>query len=250
MRLLLTRPLQQSSEQVAFFAQHNVPISALPLLEISPVELGAPERQMLSDLDLYYAVIFVSGNAIRFGLELAGERWPQWPVSVHWLGMGKLSQQAAKAFHLPLSVPSDGFDSEAVLAMPALQEVSEKKILIVRGQEGRTVLGDTLELRGANIDYLQCYERCCPKYDKKQLAAAFDAVSFIQVNSAEVLGHLQALAKPVLADALFAKTLFVISERVAAIAREQGFNKVQVLNDASDEALLALYKAQTLKLTS
>jgi uroporphyrinogen-III synthase len=56
------------------------------------------------------------------------------------------------------------FDSESVLALPAFQApaVAGRRVLILRGDGGRDLLGDTLRARGAEVEYLTCYHRNGP----------------------------------------------------------------------------------------
>ena len=66
-------------------------------------------------------------------------------------------------------VPSERFDSEALLALPELETVAGKRIAIFRGEEGRELLGDTLRARGASVEYVACYRRVQPPADIRPL---------------------------------------------------------------------------------
>ncbi|WP_296815495.1 uroporphyrinogen-III synthase [Thiobacillus sp.] len=62
-------------------------------------------------------------------------------------------------------VTPDGQDSEAVLALPQLQAVAGRQVVIVRGVGGRALMADTLRARGADVHFMECYRRTCPHAD-------------------------------------------------------------------------------------
>ena len=260
--LLVTRPCEQAQGILSACKNSaGANIKSFPLLEILPKKCSACDLSYVENLDQYYAVIFVSGNAVRMGLQLMDERWPQWPQGVHYFCMGQQSQTAAQLFGLETHIPRDGFDSEAVLRMHLLSEkslsgkclsedepatVGDKKILIVRGQQGRTLLGDTLQARGAQVHYLQCYERAAPHYSKKEIDEALGNknIAAIQVNSAEVLHALCGIEKQAGLN-IKQITILAISDRVANLAKAAGFTQVVSLNSAADEVLLEAWRQLT-----
>jgi len=131
-------------------------------------------------------------------------------------------------------------DSEGLLALPALVDVNEQTVLIVKGEGGRGLLAKTLIERGAKvIDYIG-YRRV-PEPDpdsafKEQLLGA-NALVF-QAASGETLEQLTGLLKRIQCEALLAATLVVPSERVAHMAHEAGWRTVLTAVDASDQAFL------------
>jgi MFS superfamily sulfate permease-like transporter len=80
-----------------------------------------------------------------------------------------------------------GQDSEALLALPQLEQVAGKRIAIFRGVGGRTLLADTLRSRGATVDYVECYRRRRPDADAGPLLQRWADVSAVTIASAETL---------------------------------------------------------------
>ena len=130
-----------------------------PALLIEPLPVTAAMRRTLMDLDLYHGVFFASPNAARLALSAMADLWPQWPVGVHWLAVGRATAAELGQWQLTAEVPASGFNSEAVLALPCLQDIQEKKVLLCRGETGRELLAQTLQARGAEGSSLAFYRR-------------------------------------------------------------------------------------------
>ena len=83
----------------------------------------------------------------------------------------------------------DGFDSEALLALPEMRDLAGKRVVIFRGDGGRELLGDTLIARGAIVEYAECYRRSKPTSDAAVLLRlwARDEVLGIVITSSEGL---------------------------------------------------------------
>ena len=92
-------------------------------------------------------------------------------------------------------ITPQGQDSEALLALPQLQDVAGRRVLIVRGVGGRALLADTLRARGAEVHFLECYRRMRPQADALPLLAHWQAggIDAVTVTSAEALHNLGAL---------------------------------------------------------
>lgn len=161
LHVLVTRPEGQQHALVAALQQAGFQVSEQSAVCVAPLELAPPARQLLLDIDQYHAVFFVSANAARFALDILTSFWPQWPVGVNWLAVGPATAEVLAAAGLPVAMPPSGFDSEATLELDCLQQLEGKRVLICRGNEGRELMAETLQQRGAQVDLLALYQRRC-----------------------------------------------------------------------------------------
>ena len=154
--VLVTRPAGQAQGLLdALCAAGFGPVHHFPMLVLEPLEQLAPEQhQHLLDLDLYQHVIFISANAVRFGLERVDEYWPQLPIGINWYAIGDTTARLLQERGLEAITPGETMSSEGLLSRPELQSVEGQRVLIFKGQGGRETLRKTLVQRGARVDEL------------------------------------------------------------------------------------------------
>ncbi|MBI5919629.1 MAG: uroporphyrinogen-III synthase [Nitrosomonadales bacterium] len=236
LNIVVTRPREQAAA-LARHIQHlgGSPI-LFPLLEISPPADPRPLEALLVRLPDFQLAIFISPNAVRFAMA-AIRADGDLPSSLRVATVGQGSAKALRELGVASVIaPQDKFDSEALLALPELQDVAGWRVVIFRGDGGRELLGDTLKARGAGVEYAECYHRAKPQQDTARL---LDNVpdAFI-VTSSEALGYfdemLAGAAKRRLADV----PLFVSHPRIAERARQSAWQNV-ITAEGGDDGLLA-----------
>jgi uroporphyrinogen-III synthase len=208
-------------------------------------EPDASGRQCLLHLDGYSHVIFISANAVRFGLDWIDSYWPQLPTGLHWYAIGERTASMLSTRGLEPLTPGDEMTSEGLLAVPALQEVRGQRVLIVRGVGGRETLRETLEARGAHVDGLACYRRQPVPLQGGVLNALLEdeQVALVLLSSGEGLAHLTALLPHGETTKLQELAVVVPSQRVAESARSLGWQHVLVAGNATDDAMVEAARA-------
>ncbi len=239
---LITRPEAQQSSLRTAIERHGGEWLSLPLLRIVPLtgsDLQAA-RQHVQDLDNYDVLVFVSLNAASLGADLIADLWPQLPVQQSIIAIGKSTATlVADLLACEVICPEAGSDSEAVLAIPELQQLADKRIAIFRGQGGRELLADTLRERGARVDYIEVYRREQVQHDAVDVEAFVtpDKIDAITVHSGESLqtlaGLLGAACKSILTI-----PIVVPSMRVAKQAEQSGFKQVVSAHGADDASMI------------
>jgi len=235
--VLVTRPAAQAAGLCRLIEAAGGRAIRFPAVEILPPADAARARRRLSERwDLW---VFVSRNAVEMALPLMPEG--RLPAEPELAAVGAATAQALAAAGRPADlVPEGRFDSESLLALLALSDLRGRRVLIVRGEAGRPVLGDTLTNRGAEVAYAEVYRRSLPKTDAASLLDRWERdVSLVVATSGEVLDNLLTLMGAAGRARLYATRLVVVSERTAERARKLGFSRVTVADHASDQALLA-----------
>jgi uroporphyrinogen-III synthase len=185
--VLVTRPRAQAAELVEGIQSKGGNAICFPVIDIAPRDKSSIEADMalLPRPDI---TLFVSRNAVAHGLACAAGAMKG--------AVGPATATAIENSGQTVEIrPEQGFDSESLLAEPALQNVSGRNIRIIRGDGGRELLADTLRERGATVDYLSVYERMLPACSPELLAeveAAWRAGSLhaITVMSVRTLENL------------------------------------------------------------
>jgi len=240
--VLVTRPAGQADELLRALAQAGyASVHHQPMLELVPLkELAAAQRQHVLDLDCYQHVIFISSNAVRFGLECIADYWPQLPSGINWYAIGDATARILEARGLSPLSPKEQINSEGLLALPELAQVAGQRVLIVKGTGGRKTLRETLHQREARVDELACYRRVCPEMASGSLAELLfrKAVDVVMISSGEGLHNMLTLLSDKESTNFRDIGLVVPSPRVAKLAQQAGFNDVVTAANASDAAML------------
>lgn len=245
--MLVTRPRQRADGLCLALERAGATVRSLPLLAISPLRPDA-DRQRLQDgrnlaleLDRYQRVVCVSVTAVEYGLDWLSGFWPQWPQGLAWYGVGRATAAALAASGLDASEPGGAMNSEALLELPGWQQLSGERILIIRGVGGRDYLAGELTLRGARVDFLECYRRGLPaEVDAEALHRAALWADAIGISSGETLANLEQLwGAAGAAPGDLAATLVVPGQRVEALALAAGFRHCLTAENAGVEATVA-----------
>lgn len=242
MRVLVTRPAGQADELLQALQHRGYTALHLPLLAIEPVDpLPEEERQRILDLERYDHLIFVSANAARIGLACIDDYWPQRPAQQQYWAVGESTALALKKAGLAAERPGGDMSSEGLLALDGLMTVQGQKILIVKGEGGRTMLEDTLQARGAEVSSLRCYRRRTVQHEASTCIALVSkpTTALILISSGEGLDVLSGLLQPREHTNLASIPLIVPSPRVAEKANQLGWRSIECAANASDAAVLA-----------
>lgn len=248
LKVLVTRPRERAAELCAALRAAGAEVRQLPLLAIVPLDMEADRerlqrnRQLAMALDRYQRIVCVSVTAVEHGLGWLENFWPQWPLGQHWYGVGAATARALTARGLPASQPGGAMNSEALLALPDWQDMTDQRVLIIRGVGGRDFLAGELRQRGAQVDFMECYRRNAPPArDAAALREAAEWADAIGVSSGQTLAHLEQLWRA--GDALPADLeaqLILPGARVAELARQAGFRHRLVAENAGTPATLAV----------
>lgn len=233
--VLVTRPAAQAEGLCQLIEAAGGRAIRFPSVAIEPLDTPETRALLAEPWDLMY---FVSPNAVEQALAQCAE--PSWP-QVGWVAaVGRGTARVLKAAgRAPDLVPSDRYESEALLEMSELADMSGRRVLIVRGEGGRGVFAAAMRERGAEVQFAEVYRRVMPSVDARPLLARWSAdVDYTMATSDEVLLNLAEMLGPEGRSNLLATPLVVIAERTAQTARDLGFAQVRVAERAEDAAIL------------
>lgn len=260
-RIIVTRPEAQGLPWCEQLMSAGYRVASLPVLDIVPVSDDTHRQAVKTHilaLDECAYIIFVSQNAVSLGFDWIDDYWPQFPEALQCLAVGAKTEQALcarlQAFGLNAQsrIASGSkmdreaqmsreaqMDSEALLALPCLADVEDKKILIFRGLGGRTKLFEELSARGAKVNHCELYERKLPSaaaenMTRLKLDAEEDIVTLF---SGESLQNFYTLLQREQPSAWQRFSLLVPSARVSQQAKSLGFENITRAVNASEEAM-------------
>lgn len=245
-RVVVTRPADEAGPWQTALLEQGYSTLMLPLIDV----VGLPDTAAppLADFD---AVMWVSGNAVRFFLPSVVARWP---AGLRCWAPGPGTAQALRAGGLPAHLIDEPakdapqFDSEALWAVVGPQMAPGKRLLLVRGRSrgapaassGRDWLLQQCEAAGAQAVALPVYERRCPVWSVHEAAEATAAAADGSVwlfSSGEAVGHLLSL----LPGQDWRQTPALATHpRIAAALQQAGFVRVRTVRPTVAAVLQAL----------
>jgi uroporphyrinogen-III synthase len=228
--ILVTRPRAQAAGLARLIEQAGGQAHLFPAVEIEEV----PPAAALGRLEDFDLAIFVSPTAVAKVMPHV-RKLPR----VAAVGAGT-RKQLEKHGVTDVIAPTSGADSEALLAVPGLQEMKGKKVAILRGDGGRALLGETLAARGARVEHVTCYRRLRPQAPARAWRAG--ELAAVTVSSGQGLANLFEVLDAAL---LRATPLFVPHARIAEQARTLHAREVVLAGHSDEEmrdALVAYFR--------
>jgi uroporphyrinogen-III synthase len=246
--VLVTRPEQQAAPLRRLIEIQGGNAFMLPAIEVKPHPQRRVTLEKFNPAEKFDLLIFVSANAVRFGVELLEQRSEPYIAAI-----GPATARALNKIGYRVNiVPERGFDSESLLAHPPLTLMHGQRVLIVKGKGGRDTLAQELGARGAEVQLAEVYIRTTAKPSPQKLEALHTAlneaaIQVVTINSLELSANLVACVTPTIRAALYGLPWIVPSERVAAGVRKLGV-RGEIVTAASAEdydVLAALLRWRT-----
>lgn len=233
--VLVTRPEEQAGPLIAEIEQRGGQVVFAPMIVIRPKRKDPHATAVIKRLHEFHSVIFVSKNAVDFGIELIRAHHQTLDhCQVYAVGVGsagRLHDLGIAQVHTPHSE----FTSEGLLKLPGLSshQIDGKKVLIVRGAGGRELLAQTLTHRGAYVEYCEVYERTIPTEPlSRQLKACGISTPDVGIlTSLEALTNLADKIDQEKLELLYDVPLLVVGARTAQEVARLGFTLPPMIVD-------------------
>ncbi|MXP56417.1 uroporphyrinogen-III synthase [Pantoea sp. Mhis] len=242
MNILVTRPEPYASELVARLQILGKPAWALPLITFIPGKDLKSLPQQLAQLQRGDLIFLMSRQVIKFIQSSLQHNKINWPTFVEYYTIGRYTALAIHNINnLNVYYPDAQETSEELVRLHSLQNITGKTALILRGSTGRELLGETLTMRGAKVNYCECYQRCKKYYDGIIEGQRWRAlgINTVIVTSNEMLQQLLTLF-PIVDryEWLLSCRLLVVSERLAIQAVKLGWQNIDIANSANNDDLI------------
>ena len=201
------------------------------------------ERAALDRLPGSALAIVTSANVVALLRPWLAARG-SWPDGVGCLAIGGASARAVRELGVPVAHDTPGaLRSEELLATPELAAgcVRGRRVVILRGEGGRELLGAELGRRGAEVVIAELYRRAPPPdVDPQRLAGWLrdGAIDIVTASSNESLTNLFDLLDARGRESLLSTPLLVVSPRGAQLARTLGWRPAPVLAAGADDAAI------------
>lgn len=233
--IVVTRPAHQNHAICQKLNQLGANTIAFPCIEILPNPSIDPTliQQQVTQCQ---GLIFTSSNAVMqaFALIPSLKKFINRDCLIYAVGSATASALNQCGIE-QVQTPNNVFDSEALLTIPALQEVKQKMMLIIKGIGGRELLYDTLRARGAQVQNIEIYQRSMPKLvDIKPLNSKIDLILF---TSSETVNNFLALTSNSLQESLLRCQTVVGHPRIAEKVTALGFKKLPIIAATPSDAI-------------
>ena len=240
--VVLTRPRAAAEGLARALEAEGAHVTVCPALAIEPLAPTAQLRSLLERLPQFDLAIFVSANAVEHGLA-AATRSGTWPARLEVAAIGEATADALRnSGHAKVISPPERHDSEGLLALARLQAVKGQNIIVFRGEGGRERIKETLEERGARVEYAECYRRVRPQADVGPLLGRWRAggIQAVSALSAETLRNFVAMAGSEAHKLMASTTLVVPHPAVAADPEAHRFARVEIAGHGAEGLIEAL----------
>ena len=172
-------------------------------------------------------IVFTSPAAVRAARSLQAftPRRDQ-----HWCAVGSGTAAALRRAGVSAVQAPARMDSEGLLALPALQDVSGQDVGLVTAPGGRGEIAPALQARGATLRRADVYAREAVPLPARALQQLREvgAPLVLALSSGEALQHALAALPAELIAKLRRARVVAASERLRTLAHEQGFGDVVV----------------------
>jgi len=238
---LVTRPRHQADNLCAQLSAAGADVVRFPVLEIVPLAPTPVLEAGLDRIDEQQLLVFTSVNAVTMLMELLASRGRRFPRSVLCAAVGVSTGEAlerAGAGEVLIAPPP--CNSEALLALPQLQDLRGTAAMLITGEGGRGLLEPSLRGRGAEITRLDVYRRVLPDTDPAILRSWLQRTQpcIVLITSVDALDNLLQLAGKDWRERLLERDLVTIAPRIAEAAGQRGWRGTITVTRPFDAAVV------------
>ncbi len=243
LKVLITRPEAKAQQLASLLNEQGIVNTCQALFDYQPYAKPNEINTAMTSADI---LIFVSVAAVEFAHATSALNFHSLESNSSQMifAVGNATKQALKAIGVTqvLSPPPQQEHSEGLLKLAELANVNDKKVVIFRGNGGREHIANCLTQRGANVSYLESYQRVWRTLPKN-IAIKWQAqqINCIVVTSNDILlAIIKYLTSATDDTDSYWKTQclwVVVSERIEQNAKALGLTHVINTQNANSQIL-------------
>ncbi|WP_281545944.1 uroporphyrinogen-III synthase [Grimontia sp. SpTr1] len=239
MTVLVVRPAPACYELAETLNQSGIKALPAPLLSFSAGNDLPSLTHSLNTLPPHSVVVAVSPRAIEYAHQQLQDENASWRDDLHYVAVGEKTAQVWKAKSGVDAIQPPTEDSEGMVSLSVFEKPESLQVVILRGNGGRALLGDTLTNHGAKVRYFEAYQRHWTSDPLSSLAMQWRAenVDTLVITSGEQLSLLCQTISECDQQWLRECHILVPSKRIYNQAIGLGFNAISCVNSASNHAL-------------
>lgn len=211
--IIITQPAPACDRLCDLLREKGIVPLHLPSYRIDYINQVSEQTQRILDAD---SVIITSQHVFQGGAANLPNR--------NYIAIGPRTADVGKTLGLHAITVPDHPSSEGILELPETQAMDDQEVLILSGENPRPQLANTLEERGATVDYLFCYRREPTRYTQETLKhLATENIMAITIHGLDNLRCLADTLSQTPDSPLWATPLLLPTPRYKKPAAELGF---------------------------
>jgi len=242
--VLLTRQFGFLGNTAAILKRLDFQSAHIPTLKIEKCN-KRDLAEKAKNLESYTDLIFVSRNAVEIGMKAILINGGV-PDHVRVMGVGSESAKQLFRHGIDALFPDKEVGAEALLKVDQLQDLTDRKILIVRGELGLDWPQEEMRERGAEVDLVQCYRHVVPRNSLIKLEDVISQkanIAGVFIHSSQSMINLVKIADERI-DQLSGATLVVGSENIKKTAQELDWKgEIRVAQSPSNKHMMIAFSS-------
>ncbi|KAF7787577.1 uroporphyrinogen-III synthase [Pseudoalteromonas rubra] len=237
MKLAITRPAGKGTLLGEQLEAQGISCDCTPVLELVKLPVSETELAPIMEAE---QLIFISQDAVYY----LAQHQPTFSPDCQFFAVGEKTAAAIDACFDRRAIVPEQHDSEGLLALPALQQIEDNRVVVVKGRGGRTLINKMLKQRGARVSHCVVYERI-PAATGSDIWLDHwqrQGIDGIVITSNAAIDAIFNTQQSELLNWLSSRRFYLVSQRSAEYLREQYAIKdkqIAISAGADNDALLA-----------
>lgn len=243
--VLLTRQFGFLGSTATILKKLDYQSAHIPTLKIE--RCNKPEVLVkFKNLRDYTHLIFVSRNAVEIGMKEI-TRAGGIPKEMRVMAVGSETAKQLFRHGIDAMFPDHDIGAEALLEVDQMQDLTDCRVLVVRGESGLDWPAEEMARRGAEVEFVKCYRFGEPRHSLIKLEDVFSQkanIAGVFIHSSQSLINLVKIAGPHI-DLLSEITLVAGSEKIKKTAQSFDWKgKICVAESPSNKHMMIAFSGR------